>query len=189
MFKIVQARVKCYPSLFFRIYQSGVVQAWVRLIRRLISSWVQFVGQRFGNSFNPATHLKLLQALPCWNQGQGIWTQCLDLISKKKILKVSKVWQDDPGLLDDLAKDHLSQGQADQIFSCFARATMKRTHRQRPKVPTPSCVEAAQRSISCGFLPGEVWIDWHENKICIFKTSSRLICKWKKSVSKINLPW
>lgn len=91
MFKIVQARVKCYPSLFFRIYQSGVVQAWVRLIRRLISSWVQFVGQRFGNSFNPATHLKLLQALPCWNQGQGIWTQCLDLISKKKILKVSKV--------------------------------------------------------------------------------------------------
>ena len=44
-----------------------------------------------------------------------------------------------------------------RFSSCFARATMTWDTSSRPKVPTPSCVEAAQRSISCGFLPGEVY--------------------------------
>lgn len=56
-------------------------------------------------------------------------TRNLDTMSRPADLKEKSLesLESLTGLLDDLAKDHLNQGQADQIFSC-SRATITRTH-------------------------------------------------------------
>ena len=147
-FKIVQARVKCYPSLFFRIYH-GVVQAWVRLIRRLISSWDQFVGQTVWQFIQPDPPETPASASLLEPRTRNPDTMSRPADLKEKNLESLESLTGKPGLLDDLAKDHL---RLFMLRPCNHDADTS----SRPKVPTPSCVEAAQRSISCGFLPGEV---------------------------------